>query len=256
MIKRLSRSKSDIENLSKLRTAIPKSRNNSNYKGVVVNKPWGYEYLMLENSDVAVWILFLNYGHKTSMHCHPSKKSSLVTLSGKIILSGLEGWFKLSTGEGVIIDEAVFHSSKAISRDGVFLMEIETPPKKGDLVRLKDEYGRENKGYEGKDQISSLLHKYEYVDFHNLSKSSSKTVGNCKLSLFSYKNNQDIGQILKGETGHLICLLKGQLQNFHELILATGEVALLSEIKNKSEIFATSDIMYFTILQHGFKKER
>ena len=58
MIKRIFRSKSDIENLSRLRTAVPHSKDAFNYRGIIVNKPWGYEYLMYENPEVAVWVLF------------------------------------------------------------------------------------------------------------------------------------------------------------------------------------------------------
>lgn len=256
MIRRLSRSKADIENLSRLRTAFSGGENNFSYKGVIVNKPWGYEYLMFENSEVAIWILYLNYGHKTSMHCHPSKKSSLVILSGKIILSGLEGWFELSDGQAASIDEAVFHSSESVSKDGAFLMEIETPPNKHDLVRLKDEYGREKQGYEGEDRITRELHKYKYVDFHHQSaKNIKKNIGNCSISVCSFENIEDIGGVLKRESGHLICLLHGNLHDAQGLLLAAGEVGLLSEVKSRPAVFAQSDIMYLTILLNGGKRK-
>ena len=43
-----------------------------------------------------------------------------------------------------------FHSSKALSDHGAYILEIETPEDKHDLVRLEDSYGREKTGYEGK----------------------------------------------------------------------------------------------------------
>jgi len=70
MIKRVYRSKLDIENLSRLRTSIPRDVDKFDYKGVVVNKPWGYEYLMFENSQVAIWILNIKEGYSTSMLFH------------------------------------------------------------------------------------------------------------------------------------------------------------------------------------------
>ena len=53
----------------------------------------------------------------------------------------------------ITIFQSRFHSSKAISKDGAYLLEIETPEDKNDLVRLYDEYGRENQDYEGKESF-------------------------------------------------------------------------------------------------------
>ncbi len=166
MIKKIFPTESDLFNLSLKRTLGDCQALETDYKGVVVNKPWGYEYLLFENKQVAVWILYLKSEACTSMHCHPRKKTSLTVLDGKIRTSSLDTHFELNVFDGLIIDRGVFHSTRAISQDGAFIMEIETPPQKDDLVRLKDEYGRENLGYEGVNKISSDLNNYEYIDFH------------------------------------------------------------------------------------------
>ena len=49
------------------------------------------------------------------------------------------------------IFRARFHSSHAQADS--FLFEVEAPEDKEDLVRLDDEYGREEKGYEGKESF-------------------------------------------------------------------------------------------------------
>lgn len=258
MIKRVYRSRSDIENLSRLRTEIPNGINEFDYRGVVVNKPWGYEYLMLENSHVSIWVLSLKSNHGTSMHCHPNKKTALIVLSGKVICSTLEGWISQQAGEGILIDEAVFHSTKAISEDGAFIMEVESPPDKKDLVRLKDEYGREHQGYEGEEKMTQELEKYEYVDFHDVdfSRRQSKMLKKCRLSICAHRNSANIHRKLKKESGHLICLLQGKLHDSEgNIVLSTGEIGVLPEIKSKPQIFAFGDIVYLTIHYYGRKSK-
>lgn len=258
MIKRIYRSKLDTENLSKLRTMLADEIDMFNYKKVVVNKPWGYEYLIFENSYVAIWILYLKHGHSTSMHCHPNKKSSLVVLSGEIVFSTLDSWFARKSGEGAIIEEAVFHCSKAVSQGGSFVMEIETPPNKKDLVRLKDEYGRENQGYEDKSMMSNNLTSYEYIDFHediSLIKKTKK-LQDSYLSLCQHKATKTIHKRIKKEAGDLICLLQGQICDHQgNIILSVGEIALLSEVKNKPQLLSSHDILFLIISNHGNKSK-
>jgi len=174
MIKRIYVSELDRHNLSKYKTIEGEARDKFNYRNLIVKKPWGYEYLLFENDYVAVWILHLKKGQATSVHCHPGKKSSLVVLSGKVQSSTLSEWFDLEVLDGLIIENGVFHSTKALSKE-VFVMEIETPPNKKDLVRLKDSYGREGKGYEGKNMMSKEIHKFKHVFFDKNAIKNQKT---------------------------------------------------------------------------------
>ena len=82
---------------------------NEPYMGVVVNKPWGYEYLMFENSEISIWLLYIRQGSLTSMHCHPNKKTSLLIISGEAVCSTLDEKLKLKEKEGIIIEKGVFH---------------------------------------------------------------------------------------------------------------------------------------------------
>jgi len=258
MIKRIYRSKLDIENLSRLRTSIPNGADNFNYKGIVVNKPWGYEYLMFENPYVAVWILYLKKGHGTSMHCHPTKKTSLLVVWGEVISSNLEGWIKRKHGEGLIIDEAVFHSTKAVSSDGAIVMEIESPPNKRDLVRLKDEYGRKDFGYEGTNKMTTDISEYEYIDFHDcVSKSRvTKKIRECLISFSVNKNKSDIHEILQKDSGKMICLLAGKLHDSNgNLVLGVGDTAVLSEVISGRKIVSFGEVSYFTLSCHGKKNK-
>lgn len=136
------------------------------YKNKVVIKPWGHEYLIFENDFIAIWTLYIKKGYSTSMHCHPEKKTSLILLSGNAMSNTFTHRNYLRGGDTVIIEKGVFHSTKSLSDDGIFLLEIETPPYKADLVRLEDRYGRESSGYEGVTEMQSQnLQDFDYFYF-------------------------------------------------------------------------------------------
>jgi hypothetical protein len=123
-------------------------RKSDNHRQVVVNKPWGYEYLIYENDQIAMWLLHIRCGEKTSMHCHPAKTTGLVLLQGDAELSFIADKKIISAPEKQMLRRGLFHSTKAISEGGIFMLEVETPKDKNDLVRLDDEYGRADTGYE------------------------------------------------------------------------------------------------------------
>jgi mannose-6-phosphate isomerase-like protein (cupin superfamily) len=118
-----------------------------NHKSVIVQKPWGYEYLAYENEHVALWVLHIKKGHSTSMHCHPSKTTGLVVVSGTIEMKFIADSKTLQAPAKQMIRRGLFHQTCATS-DDVIVFEIETPVNKKDLVRLTDTYGRECSGYE------------------------------------------------------------------------------------------------------------
>jgi mannose-6-phosphate isomerase-like protein (cupin superfamily) len=118
------------------------------YEKTVVKKPWGYEYLVYQNEIVALWFLYIGYNQQTSMHCHPNKTTGLILLDGEAELSFLENTFKLKPVSKTMIRKGLFHSTRATSKNGACVFEIETPVDKHDLVRLEDKYGREGAPYE------------------------------------------------------------------------------------------------------------
>src|SRR5438094_853367 len=126
------------------------------YHKVVVQKPWGYEYLLYENGTVGVWFLKLKEGAKTSMHCHPNKKTGLIVLEGEAELSFLNDSTTLKPVSKMMIREGLFHSTRAKSAGGITMIEVETPCDKENLVRLDDEYGREEKPYEGRENYAPI----------------------------------------------------------------------------------------------------
>ena len=130
--------------------------NQAEYKNVIVNKPWGYEYLAYENEHVGLWFLHIEKGHQTSLHCHPKKDTGLMVLDGTVDVSFLNDINRLVSGRKIMIRKGLFHSTKNHDDETALILEIETPVDKDDLVRFKDDYGRENKPYEDENFMEKL----------------------------------------------------------------------------------------------------
>jgi mannose-6-phosphate isomerase-like protein (cupin superfamily) len=163
MVYRVYPGTSDFENLSRLRTEeAAEAASAFDFSRVVVNKPWGYEYLWFQNSSVAVWMLHLAEGRATSMHCHARKRTSLIVMEGEVECATFENRYVLQAGQSVVLEPCVFHSSRARSPGGAFVMEVETPPLKGDLLRYRDDFGRAGRGYEAAEEYSTDFAAYDY----------------------------------------------------------------------------------------------
>ena len=214
MIEKISLTERDREAFESLKVNLQDIQgNNYDYSKVVVKKPWGYEYLIFSNDEIAVWILYLAPGAQTSMHCHPSKKSSLVVLEGKVNCSSITEELDRCAGEGLLIDKGAFHQTTNLSESGAFVMEIETPVNKRDLVRLKDKYGREGQGYETEDQHSFDTQNYNYISFQNLGiqHNLKKRYGQCSMTFKKPSDENNLDEILELNPEDVICLLKGLL---------------------------------------------
>ena len=184
------------------------------YSNVVVKKPWGYEYLIYCNDIVAIWILHIQFGAQTSMHCHPNKKTSLVVLDGAVRCKTLEKTFDFDALEGFMIDKGVFHQTTATSNSGAFLMEIETPVNKRDLVRLKDKYGREGEGYESKDKHSNNIQNYSYISLREQShlKLYKKRLGQCSMMFSRVEKNISLADVVDDSNDKdILAILNGGL---------------------------------------------
>jgi hypothetical protein len=113
-------------------------------------------------------MLHLKPGFGTSLHCHARKRTSLIVMQGRILCSTIDDRHNLTEGEAVVLEPCVFHSSKAVSEGDVFLMEVETPPLKGDLLRCTDTFGRAGKAYENSSQYSTELAKFDYQPLESI----------------------------------------------------------------------------------------
>lgn len=232
-------SERDIDSLNEIKVNknISTSAQPETYKNRVVIKPWGHEYLVFENELTAVWLLYIKKGYSTSMHCHPIKKTSLILLSGDAMSNTLTHRCSLKGGDAIIIEKGVFHSTKSLSENGTFLLEIETPPSKTDLIRLEDRYGRELSGYEGISEMQAQnLHDYDYFNFEETDSYAKSTHSNNNF-FFAFEvfpDNNEFRRHFKIERDALYTSCKGKLLD------EKNNVALEPGNTQKGDIFSST----------------
>ena len=99
------------------------NKNSNFYSNRVAYKPWSYEYVVYSDSNrLAITFVKINYGHKTSLHCHPQKKTGFIILDGKALVQ--IGIYKenskcFRTLSRLVFRPGLFHSIKAISKQGI-----------------------------------------------------------------------------------------------------------------------------------------
>jgi len=212
----------------------------------IVVKPWGYEYLMYQNTLVGLWCLHLTGGAKTSLHCHPDKKTGLILLSGEAEISFLNDSLKLKPLNKMILRAGLFHSTAALSPAGVVLLEIETPPIKTNLVRLDDEYGRQDQPYEGPDKLIPLREECVRIQIPPAGERRCYTMHHCDLIA---ERIQDTKVMKHREPSDLMIVLDGGLRSqTDESVMGAGDVVTVSTFNRLAETFvAHSDIYMLTI---------
>ncbi|MEK7121327.1 MAG: hypothetical protein AAB857_01315 [Patescibacteria group bacterium] len=201
---------------------------NVDFKTVLVNKPWGNEYLMYSNPEIEIWNLFLRPQRSTSMHCHPNKRTSLLVLDGRAIFSSLNESWELMAMDTMVIDQGVFHTTQCISKEGLQLLEFETPPMKHDLLRLEDKYGRAQKGYEGPEGMTINYDRIRFFDNKNHNK--IEDVCNSKMCIKYIKNANDVANMV-AKNNTLVAVLSGTIKS------KTGERIYLP-----TNIFTTEEL--------------
>ena len=205
------------------------------YSNVIVRKPWGYEYLMYENSSVAVWYLFIDSGRQTSLHSHPGKKTGLILLSGEVKLSFLHDSVRLKGLSKMMIRQGLFHSTSSISEEGASIIEVESPRNKADLVRLDDKYGREGLPYEGDDAMLPMTDEHIRLSEPQGVKNASHSLCGCTLSIERF---EDISALRNRGAEELIVILEGSLNtNSGDPVTSEGDVIGKKTLDRLTESF-------------------
>ncbi len=207
----INNSELDNMRLSNVLTPIDTTMKNFDFSKVIVNKPWGYEYLAYANKNIAIWIMYIKKNFCNSMHCHLEKKTNLMLLSGKAVFSTLQEGHVIKEGDIIAIDKKSFHSTQAISDEGIFVMEIENPVNKVDLLRLSDEYGRETKGYESKNEISRNIDSYNAVFFENEEFDKAKRIGNMGLYFKKFEDDRELIEYMNSNNESINAVVEGTI---------------------------------------------
>jgi len=205
----------------------------------IVKKPWGYEYIIYRNQNkLALTFLDIKYNKQTSLHCHPKKKTGFILISGKakIQLGLYKETAKIYKAPNkLMIRTGLFHTIKAISKDGIKALEFETPVIKNDLVRYQDKYGRQLKPYEGKKHYTKI--KKNFVKFKNpkINKQIIYNIDNRKIYIENHKNFK---KLIKQPSTYILGVLKGAITDkLGKEVLTLGDIIRIATIKKLAKKF-------------------
>ena len=222
--------------------------NKIDYTENIVNKPWGYEYVIYnDKKKIAVTYLNIKYKKQTSLHCHPKKKTGFIILKGRAEVQ--IGIYKKNTkifgpNSRLVFRPGLFHSLKSISKQGLFALEFETPFLKHDLVRLNDKYGRTSKAYEGKKSLSRISN----MTLFRKPKKNQKLSYKINNSLITIQNVSKIDQLYQYKDDSTSAILDGALTDTkNQNVISYGEVIKTNTIGVLSKSFKLKKSM--TILK-------
>ena len=209
------------------------------YDNRIVYKPWGYEYVVYRNlNHLSVTLLSIDYNKTTSLHCHPKKKSGFILVGGEALFQ-LGLWKKRSEVHSSpskrMIARGLFHSIKALSKSGLLALEFETPVNKNDLVRFKDDYGRQQKSYEGKKFTKNIGSKFIKFKKPRLGKKQIYKINKVKMSLEVHKN---FTKLIRNKMSTIFGILDGAIVDRHgRKVLSYGDIVRTNDLKTLSEVF-------------------
>ena len=209
------------------------------YDKKVVKKPWGYEYVVYrKGKDLSVTLLKINYKKKTSLHCHPNKKSGFILIGGKAEFQ-LGLWKKRSEVHSSpskrMIARGLFHQIKSISKDGLLALEFETPSDKKDLVRFKDSYGRQDKPYEGKKHTKNIGSNFIKFKKPKIGLKQNFIIGKTKLFIETHKNFKSI---LKNKQNTIFAILNGSIVDKNKRkVISHGDIIKTNDLKTLAKVF-------------------
>ena len=214
-------------------------KKSSFYDNKVVIKPWGYEYTIYRHlNKLSVTFLKINKNHRTSLHCHPKKKTGFIVLEGKAkIQLGLweETSEYFSAPSKLMIRTGLFHSIKGVSKNGVSALEFETPMDKHDLVRFKDDYGRRSKPYEGKKFSKNINPNFMKFKKPIFRKDQFYKIGKVKIFLEVHKNFK---KLLRNNNRAIFAILNGKIvDNKGRNVISHGDIIRTGTLRKLSEVF-------------------
>jgi len=207
------------------------------YDKGIVKKPWGFEYVLLrDQNSVSVTFLNINYKKQTSLHCHPKKKTGFIILKGNAqVQFGIykENNKKYKPLSRLVMRPGLFHSLKSTSKNGLVALELESPVDKNDLIRFKDNYGRESKSYEGKDYIKNNFEKKFVINLKSYKEQKFK-IDDVLVKLEKQINFNNIKKNDKSTSA----IIKGSIKDKKgKVVIDRGEIVKTKTLKILSKAF-------------------
>ncbi len=156
---------------------------------------------------------------------------------------------KMKSISKLMIRPGLFHSTKNNNKKTATIIEIETPVDKDDLVRFKDDYGRENLPYEKINKMTNLgnqeiVFKDPKINSKNLYKIMGKKIVLEKtdnIKKIKNKNKDTIFAILDG----------GLCGDNNQLVLSPGDIVNGDTVKKLSSVFKIKKYITFLSIKYA-----
>lgn len=217
----------------------------------VVRKPWGYEYPIFESEKVGLWFLCIRNGQSTSLHCHPRKKTGLVVIEGAVDVTFLNDSIRLGPRDRVMIRPGLFHKSRACSERDSFLLEIESPRDKEDLVRFADDYGRQSMPYEDFSHHVSLSENANTIPPLEEWRTNSVEFGQVLLLWIKPSDLKELGTYDKKTT---VLVLAGSLGEDSHEVLGAGDVVTVGTLEKLGDRFPIMETLSLLVVQQSLRQ--
>ena len=144
-----------------------------------------------------------------------------------------------------MIRTGLFHSIKAVSKEGLFALEFETPFNKNDLVRFKDNYGRQSKPYEGKKFTKKIDSNFIKFKRPTLEKNQLFKINKANISLEIHKNFKNL---TNKKNSTIFAIIDGKvIDKYKRSVLSYGDIIRTGTLKKLSEIFKIKK--YLTVIR-------
>ena len=168
---------------------------NKIYNNYLVKKPWGEEYTIF-------------------IHKKNTWKSKVLSI--------------------LVLRPGLFHSISNINKKSdVIALEFETPYKKRDLIRFKDRYGRQNKGYENKKFMKKL--DSNNITFKNTNDKQRYNLFGKDITITKIKSRD---QILKLSNKSVSAILDGVIVDKNKKsVISFGEIIKTKTLKMLTKQF-------------------
>ena len=201
-----------------------------------VIKPWGSEYTIYKNLITSTKLLNIEYNQSTSLHCHPQKKTGFILINGNVDINlGFYNTKKLESVSRIMIRPGLFHSTKNLDKKTATILEIETPIDVDDLVRYKDDYGREQKPYEDKKSMIRLTERDPVFEDPKLNGIKSYVVDGISININKTNNIETLKNSRKDS---IFAILEGGLvSKDSKYVLSPGDIVGKDTIDKLTEVF-------------------
>ena len=107
-----------------------------------IDKPWGREEMLLEDSQIGVKHLIVSPGKMTSYHFHEKKNEVFYVLKGKVKLRLKDSEKVLNTGEYIYLPNHTEHQIINDFDEELTILEFGIPHDNSDVVRVEDPWKR------------------------------------------------------------------------------------------------------------------